>query len=178
MTGRTPDHQEQEADPRPMPHQDVHDGSPVHSQPSPSAAAHRALRQSGKLAPRRVLALQRTVGNRAVQRIVAERARPGIVQRHISEQQKSSANVTIFSLSASERALGDVSRDLKREAEHLARTQRNMINSTRGARNFPCHTGFSRAGGETTGGYNRAEGEIPTGQEEETQSGVPASGGV
>ena len=82
MGEKSQDHQEQEANPQLKPNQDVQDQAPVHQQASPAAAAQRAIRAPGKLTPKQVLALQKAVGNRAVQRLV--QSSPGVVQRHLS----------------------------------------------------------------------------------------------
>jgi hypothetical protein len=81
MSQRTQDHQEQEANPQLVPNQDVQDQAPLHQQASPAAAARRAKHAPEKLAPNQVLALQKTVGNRAVQRLVQSPS--GAVQRHM-----------------------------------------------------------------------------------------------
>ncbi len=178
MSGIISDHQEREADPRLKSNQNVQDRSPVHQQPSPSAAAQRALARSGILTAKRVLALQRTVGNRAVQRVVAARAGPGLVQRHMSDEDSGAANAAIGMLTDSVLDLRQLSAGAKKASENLGQANRNWSNSTLGARSYPCRTGFSREEGEATEGYHQVEGEIPTGAEEETPAPIPASGGV
>ena len=64
-------HQEQEANQQLKPHQDVQDQAHVNQPESPAIAARRAMNAPGKLAPKQILALQRTVGNRVVQRHLA-----------------------------------------------------------------------------------------------------------
>jgi len=91
MSQRPQDHQEQEANPQLTPHQDVQESAPVHQPVSPAAALQRA--QKGQISNRQpadILALQKSIGNRAVQRLVADvqpgQASPGAVQRHISPE--------------------------------------------------------------------------------------------
>ncbi len=86
MSHRTQHHQEQEANPQLLPNRDVQGQTPLHEEASAAAAVGRARSAppSG-LRPPDILALQRTVGNQAVQRMVAERTRPGAVQRHVAE---------------------------------------------------------------------------------------------
>jgi hypothetical protein len=86
MSKGSQDHQEQEANPQLVPYHTVQEQTPVHQPPSPVADAHRALKAPGKPTTKQVLALQRTVGNRAVQRMVGRLQNPspvpeGTIQR-------------------------------------------------------------------------------------------------
>jgi hypothetical protein len=88
MGHQSQEHQEQTANPQLTPSQDVESQAPVNQQGAASEALQRA--QSASSAPMRpseVLALQRTVGNRAVQRIVESPG--GSVQRHVDEEMTS-----------------------------------------------------------------------------------------
>ncbi len=89
MGEKSQDHQEQEANPQLVPNQAVQDQAPVHQQASPAAVAQRAIRTPGRPTPKQVLALQRTVGNRAVQRLLnrsqLKTVAPGTIQRHAPE---------------------------------------------------------------------------------------------
>ncbi len=77
-------HQEQEASPQLNPADKVQGQGPVSEETSPTAAAQRALNTPPVARkPSDYLALQKTVGNRAVQRIV--QAPPGAVQREFRD---------------------------------------------------------------------------------------------
>ena len=80
MSEKSGNHQEQEASPQLSPAQEVQAQGPVSEQTSPTAAAQRAI-STPPIArqPSDYLALQKTVGNRAVQRIVE--SSDGAVQR-------------------------------------------------------------------------------------------------
>ena len=80
MSEKSGNHQEQEASPQLSPSQEVQAQGPVSEQTSPTAAAQRAMRTPPiARQPSDYLALQKTVGNRAVQRIVE--SSDGAVQR-------------------------------------------------------------------------------------------------
>ena len=95
MSQKAQDLKEQGADSQLLPGQEVKDQAPVHQQASPFAAAQLAKNAPGKLSPTQVLALQKSVGNQAVQRIMQSPS--AVVQRHFSAAQ----------LEAAEHALSD-----------------------------------------------------------------------
>jgi len=80
VSQRTQDHQEQEPNTHLVAKQDTQ--APVHQQESPAKAAQRAMNAPASAhRPSDILALQQTVGNRAVQRLVE--SSQGAVQRHV-----------------------------------------------------------------------------------------------
>lgn len=71
MSEKSQGHQEQEASPQVNPLQQAHEQGPVSEQSSPTAAAQRAINTPPVARkPSDYIALQKTVGNQAVQRIV------------------------------------------------------------------------------------------------------------
>ena len=83
MSQRTQHHQEQEPNTHLVAKQNTQ--APVHQQESPAKAAQRAMNAPASAhRPSDILALQQTVGNRAVQRLVE--SSQGAVQRHVDPQ--------------------------------------------------------------------------------------------
>jgi hypothetical protein len=88
MGHQSQEHQDQLTNPQLTPSQDIESQAPVHQQGAASEALQRAQgASSAPLRPSDVLALQRTVGNRAVQRLVESPG--GSVQRHVDEEMTS-----------------------------------------------------------------------------------------
>ena len=88
MSQRSQEHQDQAESPQLAPSQDVESQTPVHQQGAASDALQRAKgASSATLRPSDILALQRTVGNRAVQRLIESPG--GSVQRHVDEEMNS-----------------------------------------------------------------------------------------
>ena len=141
MSQRPQDHQEQEANPQLTPHQDVQDQVPVHQPASPAAALQRA--QKGQISNRQpadILALQKTIGNRAVQRLVADlqpgAVSPGAVQRHISPDTEAKF--------ADLRPLGDAiertqgtAKNLSADVGKMKPTFNTVLGAAHAARDYP-----------------------------------------
>jgi hypothetical protein len=70
MAGKSQDLQDRSAHRQPLPEPAARDQAPAQDHESPAEAARRAGDAPGRLTPKQVVALQRTVGNRAVQRHV------------------------------------------------------------------------------------------------------------
>jgi hypothetical protein len=68
MANRSQEFRDQKADQQAKPSHVAQDRAPVEQRESPADSAQRAMSAPGTLAPRQALALQRAVGNRAVQR--------------------------------------------------------------------------------------------------------------
>ena len=83
MGERMPDHGEKKPDERVVPSQEVQDRAPDHQPPSLAAALQRAKRAPAAPSPTDIWALQRAVGNQAVQRLVDPHE--GTVQRQIGD---------------------------------------------------------------------------------------------
>ena len=78
MSQKSQGHQEQEANARLVPNRAVQDHAPVHQQASPATAAQHAIKAPlSEMTSNDILALQRTAGNRCVQRMLALRQREG-----------------------------------------------------------------------------------------------------
>jgi hypothetical protein len=83
MGSKTQDHHEKDAKTPLVPEQDGQEQAPIHENAPPSNAVRRARSEPGRLKSTDVSALQRSVGNRAVQRLVSRKAQDGVVQRHV-----------------------------------------------------------------------------------------------
>ena len=143
MSSRPQDHQEQEANPQLTPHQDdVKEQAPVHQPASPAAALQRA--QKGQLSNRQpadILALQKTIGNRAVQRLVADvqpgQASPGAVQRHISPETEAQFQSNFGPLGdAIERSKGTAQK-LTEDVGKMYPTFNAVLSGAHAARDYP-----------------------------------------
>ena len=89
MGDRSQSHQEQDANPRLKPTSEVQDQAPASEPTSPAVASQRVERAPpSAIRPSDILALQGTVGNRRVQRMLG-RVTPGTIQRHMSDETRS-----------------------------------------------------------------------------------------
>jgi hypothetical protein len=163
MSERAHDHQEQEANPQLVPNQNVPDQAPVHQQVSPAAIAQRAIRAPGRPTPKQVLALQRTVGNQAVQRLVdgpqPRTVAPGTVQRHAPE--------TLLRLSAVHGQHQSIINEAGVHAEHVQT----------GTEGWRQKTGELIGAMNELAGMVRSAGAEPCSQESGGEPEVPATGG-
>lgn len=93
MSHRTHDLQDQDGIRQWMPGPAKQEQTPIHLQPGPTDALQRARNGQSSLGPSQLLALQGVLGNRAVQRLVADQpagqSGRGRIQRAISNQMRS-----------------------------------------------------------------------------------------
>jgi hypothetical protein len=146
-----------------VPNQAVQDQAPVHQQASPAAVAQRAIRTPGRLAPKQVLALQRTVGNRAVQRLLdrsqLKTVPPGTIQRHAPE-----------TLPRADAVQGRHQALINETATHAGK-------ALAGVEGWRVSTGGLVDGMNELAGMVRSAGAEPCSQESGGEPEVPATGG-
>jgi hypothetical protein len=80
MGNRSQGFEDQQADRQAKPSHIAQDRAPVQQQESPADSAQRAISAPDKLAPQQALALQRAVGNRAVQRHLSREKKELVLQ--------------------------------------------------------------------------------------------------
>ena len=162
MGNKSQDHQGREKDSHLKPIKNNQDQSAVHEQTSPAADAQRAIMAPGELTPKRVLALQRTVGNRVVQRIVAERAEPGVLQRHVPPETDEAFTANFPAMQQTLSAMPDQV-DALRDSRNALRDQHNAIlTGAYAANDYRCETeGESASSQEEGSGEHQEEIVVP-----------------
>lgn len=125
-------------------------------------AVQKVLSTPGILTPSQVCGMQPTVGNRAVQRIVARRAQPGIVQRHVPphvEGLDEKVGVSIL----------DRMDQLKQIAGGLDKDVDGLAYFAHEAKTYECEAPEERGFQQTSGAAV---------EEEQGKPPIPATGGV
>jgi hypothetical protein len=136
MSQRSQEHQDQAADPQLAPSQDVESPTPVH-QPGAAADALQRARgdSSATLRPSDVLALQRTVGNRAVQRLVE--SAPGSIQRHVSPESEAMYGQSRATVTAAKDQTKSSLQSAESGARGMLSSWNSLMNAFSAARNLP-----------------------------------------
>ena len=140
MSQRSQEHQDQVANPQLTPSQDVESQTPVHQGGAAADALQRARGDSSAtLRPSDVLALQRTVGNRAVQRLVESPGgvAPGSIQRHVSPESEAMSGQSRAQQIASKDQTKSSLKNAESGAKGMLSSWNSMMNAFTAARNLP-----------------------------------------
>jgi hypothetical protein len=125
----------------------------------PQAESAAALKAPGHSTPRQISALQRTVGNRAVQRLIAGPAEGGVVQRHVPPEQDATFAATLPALQGTWASLNASSQGISANVESLAQEANALRRAALASRDYPAGSGGGGAAG--TGGATEEEPAVP-----------------
>ena len=140
MSQRSQEHQDQGANPHLTPSQDVESQTPVHQQGAAADALQRAKgASSAALRPSDVLALQRTVGNQAVQRLVESPGgvAPGSIQRHVSPESEAMFGQSRAQMIATKDQTKSSLKNAEGGAQGMLSSFNSLMNAFSAAKNLP-----------------------------------------